>query len=92
MRLVVKEVLVGDDTIVIRHCIPVPSGTAGREQSSGAGSAPITSRTTEVTFCVRGVMTPPCGVPCAFASLALLHHARREPLPHQRQHPPIRNA
>ena len=26
MRLVVKEVLVNDDTIVIRHCIPVPSG------------------------------------------------------------------
>jgi site-specific DNA recombinase len=26
VRLVVKEVLVGDDTIVIRHCIPVPSG------------------------------------------------------------------
>jgi len=26
VRLVIKEVLVGDDTIVIRHCIPVPSG------------------------------------------------------------------
>ena len=26
VRLLVKEVLVGDDTIVIRHCIPVPSG------------------------------------------------------------------
>jgi site-specific DNA recombinase len=26
VRLVVKELLVGDDTIVIRHCIPVPSG------------------------------------------------------------------
>jgi site-specific DNA recombinase len=26
VRLVVKEVLVADDTIVIRHCIPVPSG------------------------------------------------------------------
>ena len=24
VRLVIKEVLVGDDTIVIRHCIPVP--------------------------------------------------------------------
>ena len=27
VRLVVKEVLVNDDKIVIRHCIPVPSGT-----------------------------------------------------------------
>ncbi|HEY2202381.1 MAG TPA: recombinase family protein, partial [Solirubrobacteraceae bacterium] len=26
VRLVIKEVLVGDDTIVLRHCIPVPSG------------------------------------------------------------------
>jgi site-specific DNA recombinase len=26
VRLVIKEVLVGDDTIVIRHCIPAPSG------------------------------------------------------------------
>ena len=26
VRLVIKEVLVGDDTIVIRHCIPVPLG------------------------------------------------------------------
>jgi site-specific DNA recombinase len=25
VRLVVKEVLVGDDTMVIRHCIPIPS-------------------------------------------------------------------
>src|SRR5215467_862029 len=27
VRLVIKEVLVDDDTIVIRHCIPVPSGS-----------------------------------------------------------------
>ena len=26
LMVVVKEVLVSDDTIVIRHCIPVPSG------------------------------------------------------------------
>ncbi|MDO8793709.1 MAG: recombinase family protein [Vicinamibacterales bacterium] len=29
VRLVVKEVLVGDDTIVLRHAIPVPSGPPG---------------------------------------------------------------
>jgi site-specific DNA recombinase len=29
VRLVVKEVLVGDDSIVIRHSIPVPSGPPG---------------------------------------------------------------
>jgi len=37
VRLVVKEVLVGDDTIVIRHSIPVPSGPPGREQSIPVG-------------------------------------------------------
>src|SRR6266850_7675923 len=33
VRLVVKEVLVDDDTVVIRHCIPVPSGSP-----NGSGS------------------------------------------------------
>jgi site-specific DNA recombinase len=38
VRLVIKEVLVGDDTIVIRHCIPVPSGPPldGSGRPSGA--------------------------------------------------------
>jgi site-specific DNA recombinase len=35
VRLVVKEVLVGDDKIVIRHCIPVPS-----EPPPGGGLGP----------------------------------------------------
>jgi site-specific DNA recombinase len=36
VRLVVKEVLVGDDTIVIRHSIPIPSGPA-----SGGSPPPL---------------------------------------------------
>ena len=63
VRLLIKEVLVGDDTIVIRHCIPVPS-----HRWTGAilrhPSAPMKPESTEVTFCVRGVTTLPCGVPC----------------------------
>ena len=42
VRLVVKEVLVNDDTIVIRHCIPVPSGpppTNGRGPNNHADDA-----------------------------------------------------
>jgi hypothetical protein len=35
VRLVIKEVLVGDDTVVLRHCIPVPSGPP-----SGSGPPP----------------------------------------------------
>ncbi len=39
VRLVVKEVIVDDDTIVIRHCIPVPSGPpngSGPQESDAA--------------------------------------------------------
>jgi len=88
VRLVVKEVLVVDDTIVIRHSIPVPGGApdgaertppnAGGQRITPAASAqaatagarlqPATPATlrlarAKVTFCVRGVTTPPCGVP-----------------------------
>ena len=37
VRLVVKEVLIGDDTIVIRHCIPLaaPSSPAGAPPTPG---------------------------------------------------------
>ena len=39
VRLVVKEVLVGDDTIVIRHSIPVPSGPPGGSSPSPVGGS-----------------------------------------------------
>jgi len=37
VRLVIKEVLVGDDTIVLRHCIPVPSGPPNGSTSPQSG-------------------------------------------------------
>ena len=44
VRLVIKEILVGDDTIIIRHCIPVASGPRQNDGSpptpGGADSAP----------------------------------------------------
>lgn len=58
VRLVVKEVLVGDDTIVIRHSIPVPSGPPGGSSPPPSWAAPRISEPTEVTFCVRGVISP----------------------------------
>jgi len=39
VRLVVKEVLVGDDTIVIRHSIPVPSGPLGGSSPPPSGGS-----------------------------------------------------
>ena len=56
VRPVVKDVLVGADTIVIRHCIPVPSGPP--HGSSRRGATPMTAEMSEVTFCVRGVVSP----------------------------------
>ncbi len=41
VRLVIKEVLVGDDAIVIRHCIPVPSGPAPGGSPSPVGRADL---------------------------------------------------
>jgi len=38
VRLVVKDVLVGDDTIAIRHSIPIPSGPPQNEGSQPEGS------------------------------------------------------
>jgi site-specific DNA recombinase len=37
VRLVIKEVLVGDDTIVLRHCIPVPSGPPNASDPPATG-------------------------------------------------------
>ena len=54
---IVKEVLIGDDRIVIRHCIPI--GNASPPEN---GSQPLkdaqSHKMTKVTFCVRGVISP----------------------------------
>jgi hypothetical protein len=62
VRLLVKEILVSDDRIVIRHSIPLPTGPSGSHDPSPIGrySSPAQGK---VTFCVQGVATPPCGVP-----------------------------
>jgi site-specific DNA recombinase len=38
LRLLVKEILVGDDKIIIRHCIPLPTGS-GDAPSTGSANA-----------------------------------------------------
>ena len=42
LRLLVKEILVGDDKIVIRHCIPLPTGGNGPRAKSANAAAPST--------------------------------------------------
>jgi len=40
LRLLVKDVLVGDDTIIIRHSIPLPAGPADDPPADHSGTAP----------------------------------------------------
>ena len=55
IRLLVKEILIGKETIIIRHSIPRAKKTLNL--------IPKKTTSIKVTFCVRGVITPPCGVP-----------------------------
>nr|WP_274533503.1 recombinase family protein [Ensifer sp. LCM 4579] len=62
VRLLVKEVLVDDDTITIRHSIPARPTTPsnGSEPLPSSGKLP----TPDQCYLLRsGVMIPPCGVP-----------------------------
>ena len=45
VRLLVKEVLVGDDTIIIRHSIPIPAAPSGNDTSPTSGPPSATSTT-----------------------------------------------
>ena len=54
VRLVVKDVLIGEDTITIRHSIPVQQGPP----QDGCMPPSQSGGITQITFCVRGVMTP----------------------------------
>jgi site-specific DNA recombinase len=61
VRLVVKDVLVGDDTITIRHSIPIPSGPPQNEgsQLEGANYLLCKGRDRSIlrcTFPLRGAM------------------------------------
>jgi site-specific DNA recombinase len=40
LRLLVKEILVGDDKIIIRHSIPLPAGTDGSSAQNLNGATP----------------------------------------------------
>jgi hypothetical protein len=74
VRLVVKEILIGDDNIVIRHGIPIASmppsggGPPARSRSDGTPSA-------QSYLYVRGVIGDPCGVPRPSSRLRVLRRA-----------------
>ena len=57
VRLVVKDVVIGDDTLVIRHCIPIvaPSASGGAPPAAGNAGVP---QNRKITFCVKGALSP----------------------------------
>ncbi len=64
LRLIVKEVLVGADTITLRHSIPTPQSGPG-SNGSPASPAGVTGSKAEprLSFAVRGVTTAPAASP-----------------------------
>ena len=60
LRLLVKDVLIGPERIVIRHCIP----TGGRNISptTKITDGDADEEPPQVRHCVGGVFTRPCGV------------------------------
>src|SRR6266568_3966918 len=91
VRLVIKEVLVGDDTIVIRHCIPVPSGPPHR------GSLPPSGRSNDLgddrSYLLRsGSDSSALRRPHVTARPLPIHqHAGVEPFLDQSHDAPVRN-
>jgi site-specific DNA recombinase len=85
-RLLVKEILVGDDRIVIRHSIPLPTGPSGGHDSSPnggySGPAPDKSyllRSASKRAALRGPLIHR-------ADQAAFHHPRLEERPDEFEH------
>ena len=92
VRLVVKEVLVNDDKIVIRHCIPVPSGPPptndGRPNSDTDNAADPRSCLLRSRSNHRALGRPPQIVP----PLTSFHDAGVQPLDDEPDDPLVPDA
>src|SRR5215472_10925988 len=92
VRLVVKDVLIGDDTLVIRHCIPIvaPTPSGGAPPAAGnAGGTPNSQnyllRKGSGTAALRGSLF-------GGQQHCVLHHTSLQPFADQAQHASIRDA
>src|SRR6266853_1651220 len=75
VRLVVKDVLVGDNTIIIRHSIPVPSGppqNGGSPPSRPDGQSYLLRKGSDHTTLRGAAVSLNCGS-------IFLHHRRCKP-------------
>jgi site-specific DNA recombinase len=92
VRLVVKEVLVDDDTIVIRHCIPVPPGPPNGSTPQNSEASDNVDDSRSYLLCTGRDDTALRSARDGRGHLALFHHPCPEPLPYQFEHPPVRDA
>ncbi len=82
VRLVVKEVLIGDDTITLRHSIPIPSGPPAYSdsQKSPPGGQSL--------LLCKGSERAPLGSPFhAWADQSVFHHPGIQERPDELQQP-----
>ena len=84
VRLLVKDVLVGEDTITIRHSIPIPSGP-----SQDGGSQPESPNYLLCKGRDHRTLRAPC---LRVRPFAFLHHPSLEPLLDQSQDAGVGNA
>ena len=93
VRLLVKEVLVGVETVTIRHCLPIPpdpstqsgpsAGNGGNRQGPNGGSSLLRSGSHHSPLW-RPLLVP--GPLPAGSALARFHHHRLQPHPDQTQY------
>ena len=57
VRLVIKDVIVDDDTIVIRHCIPIPSGPPNGSSPQGPAGSDQAGEGTRYLLCTGSNFT-----------------------------------
>jgi len=92
VRLLVKEVLVGDDTITIRHSIPIPAGNSSGG-ATGAGSERYAASSRESSLLRKGsTNTPLWRSGLGVEHLPLLHNAGFQPLVDQSPHYAVRDS
>jgi site-specific DNA recombinase len=100
VRLLVKEVLVGDDTIIIRHSIPIPAAPSGNDTPPTSGRPPVADNASyllrkgsnwralrdaaSAVFGLRGSLLP--------SSIVGFFHGAFQPHLDQMQHAPIHYA
>ena len=98
LRLLVKEVLVGKDSITIRHSIPIPpsgpdGGMSPAPEGSGPRIVPSYLLRSGGNYSSLGRPLPdPSHLRLATLASRRLHDWRLQPHPDQFQHRPIRNA